>query len=181
MSDTRVLSFLFTEKINFAPASDIIKWRLGTNYSHVCGVVSTGPIGLFDLYEASHGNVHDIDLVEFLKKNKVVKTCRIQMDKESYYEVIRYLKKQRGKDYSEAAAIASTFKILRSLGIGKNGDGKFICSEYMARAYEQIGDIDYSKNRKFADYIDPLLFEKELVSDGHIFHEGLHLPEFGGY
>jgi hypothetical protein len=178
--DKRVLTLLFTYPKKAYLPSKIIKARLGTDYSHVCGVVFTGPIGLFDLYEASHGNVHDIDLGEFLKKNKVIKTCRLTVDKEDLYKVIRYLKKQRGKDYSEWGAIASTVPFLRALGLGNNNDQSFMCSEYMARALEQIDAIDYSGIRCDADYVDPKSFERALQKMGLDFYEGLHLPEFTG-
>lgn len=179
--DERFFTLLFTYPKDAPVTSKIIKARLNTDYSHVCGVVSTGPIGLFDVYEASHGNVHGVDLTEFLKKNKVIKTCRIKFsNREDYYSLIRYLKKQRGKDYSEWGAVASTFKCLRKLGIGDNGDDKFICSEYMARALEEAYGMDYSYMRRDTDYIDPAFFEKILKQMKHQFYNGLHLPEYKG-
>lgn len=176
------LLFTFPKRPRFT--SRIISWILGTKYSHVCGVVGTGPIGLFDLYEASHGNVHDIDLENFLSKNKVIKTCRIKLeDKEDLYKIIRYMKKQRGKDYSEWGAIASTVGLFRAIGLGKDGDSEFICSEYMVRALEQaelFTEEDYKEGRGSSDYVDPKFFEKMLVDAGFSIYEGLHLPEFKG-
>lgn len=179
--DDRYLTLLFTYPKKFRPASLVIKSRLGTDYSHVCAVVSTGPIGLFDVYQASHGNVHGLDLCEFLKKNNVIKTCRIKADKEGYYKIIRYLKKQRGKDYNEWAAIASTVPILRAMGIGEDGDNAFICSEYTARALEQVDAFEYGKYRDHVDYVDPKIFEKVLVDNGFRFYPGLHMPEYEGH
>jgi len=179
--ETRFLTLLFTYPKDPAITSKLITCRLGTKYSHVCGVVSTGPIGLFDVYEASHGNVHGLDLTEFLKKNKVIKTCRVVIEnKDDYYAIIRYLKKQRGKSYSEWGALASTFKCLRNMGLGKDGDDQFICSEYMARAMEQFEDMDYSDYRSSADYVDPKIFEKILEDHGHKIYDGLNVPEYEG-
>jgi hypothetical protein len=179
--ETRFLTLLFTYPKHPKITSKIIKWRLKTKYSHVAGVVSTGPIGLYDVYQASGGNVHGLDLCEFLNKNKVIKTCRISFDdKEDYYALIRYLKRQRGKDYSIWAAIASTFPLMRKLGIGLDGDNKFICSEYMARALEETKDFDYGEHRKNADYVDPEIFEQMLIDLDHTIYEGLHFPEYKG-
>lgn len=177
----RYLTLLFTFPKDPAITSRIIRWRLGTDYSHVCGVVTTGPIGLFDVYQASSGDVNDIDLENFLKKNHVIKTCRIAFeDAETYYTLIRYLKKQRGKGYSEWGAIASTFPTLRKLGFGNDGDNEFICSEYMARGLEETGMLsedDYKLGRGSADYVDPKFFEIMLNGAGFDIYKGLHLPE----
>lgn len=179
--DKRYFTLLFTTPKKFKLGSFLIRWRLKKPYSHVCGVVSTGPIGLFDLYQASHGDVNDIDLENFLKENIVLKSCRIGFeDKEDYYSLIRYLKKQRGKDYSEWGALASTFSLLRKLKIGKNGDSEFMCSEYMARALETTGIIDksfYKIGRGSADYVDPEYFELMLKDAGFEIYNGIHLPE----
>lgn len=179
--DDRYITLLFTYPKKFKIASWIIKSRLKTNYSHVCGVVTTGPIGLFDVYQASHGDVNNVDLCEFLKKNNVIKSCRIKIDKEDYYKIIRYLKKQRGKDYSEAGAIASTYPFLRKLGIGKNGDNGFMCSEYIARGLEQVDKFDYSQYRKHIDYVDPKVFEMILERAGVKMYQKMHMPEYEGH
>lgn len=176
--DDRFLTLLFTYPKEFKLPSWIIKKRLGTDYSHVCAVVSTGPIDLFDVYQASHGNVHGIDLTEFLKKNKVIKTCRIKVDKEDYYKIIRYLKKQRGKDYNEWAALAATYPLLRKLGIGRDGDDAFICSEYTARALEQVDAFDYGPYRKHVDYVDPKVFELLLEENDFKIYTGFHMPDY---
>lgn len=181
---TRYFTLLFTFPKKPSIISRLIAWRLKTKFSHVCGVVGTGPIGLFDLYEASNGNVHDVDLENFLSKNKVIKTCRVAIeDKEELYKIIRYMKKQRGKDYSEWGALASTFPFLRAIGVGKDGDHEFICSEYMVRALEQaniLDESDYKDGRGSTDYVDPRYFEKMLVNAGFSIYEGLHLPEYEG-
>lgn len=178
--DERFITLLFTYPKDFRPVSWVIKTRLKTDYSHVCAVVSTGPIGLFDVYQASHGSVHGLDLCEFLKKNNVIKSCRIRVDKEDYYKIIRYLKKQRGKKYSEAAAVASTFPCLRALGIGRDGDDEFICSEYIVRALEQVDAFNYGEYRDHADYVDPKVFEKVLEDNDFKIYPGLHMPEYKG-
>lgn len=179
--DKRYLTLLFTTPKKTNIFSSIIKWRLGTKYSHVCGVVSTGPIGLFDLYQASNGDVNAIELENFLEKNKVIQTCRICFDdKNDYYTLIRFLKKQLGKSYSMMGAIASTFPSLRFLGFGKDGDSEFMCSEYMARGLEmtEILNIDdYKKGRGSADYVDPKFFETMLINAGFDIYMGLHFPE----
>lgn len=157
-----LLRILFTTPVDFRIPSEIIKWRLNTEYSHVAIATYSKPFKEYDVYQASHGFVHSGQLPNFLIKNKIVKEYSFNVSSEENLKVIGYLKSKTFHTYSELGAIASTFKYLRSLGIGQDGDEEFICSEYACRAIEQIRGLNYQKYRVATDYVDPKIFEKIL-------------------
>ena len=159
----RHFTLYFTTPKKFKLPSEIIKLRLGTNYSHVCIGVEIKKIGMTRIYQASHGDVNTVCLENFLKKNKVLKKCTIEMEEDDYFRMIKYMERQTGKSYSEWGAIAATFKFLRKIGLGKDGDNQFICSELVYRALQEGGMDLNTPNRTHADYIDPKVFEKALV------------------
>lgn len=162
---------LFTyPTIFFKPFAWIIKKRLGTSFSHVCFVIDTGPrVQVLEVYQASKGRVWSITLERFLEENRIIKERTLQMNEEQFFRMLRYLKNQLGKKYSSTGAIASTFSILRKIGLGRNGDESFICSELVVRAIEEgFGlDIDFSSYRRDSDdYVDPLVFERWMDDHG---------------
>ena len=143
--------------------SRIIKWRLKTDFSHVMAVVPLERMGIARVYQASHGSVNTIELRNFLMKSKVTKKISIKVEIEKFKKLIYFLEMQTGKDYSEMGAIASTFKLLRDMGLASNGEEKFFCSEYIASALEYAGIFDF---KRALDYVDPKTFLKEIESRG---------------
>lgn len=156
---------MFTTPADFKLPSEIIKWRLGTEYSHVAIATYSKFFDAWEVYQASHGFVHSGQLPNFLKINKVVKQYRFSVTSEENKKVISYLKSKTFLGYSEWGALASTVPCLRSVGMGNDGDAEFICSEYVCRAIEQIRGLDYSKHRSSADYVDPKIFERILLEN----------------
>lgn len=153
---------LFTTPKDFKIPSEIIKWRLGTKYSHVAVATYSGVFKEYDVYEASHGFVHSGSLNNFLLFNDVIKEFSFDLTSEENLKVIGYLKSKTFLRYSVWGAIAATIKPLRNAGLGEDGDAQFICSEYACRAIEQIRDLNYKLYRNSADYVDPKLFERIL-------------------
>lgn len=152
------VEFLFTYPKKFKIVAWIIKTRIGREYDHVAVRVDTGPIGLYDIYQASHGSVNIIENENFQRENNILKTVKLEGDREAMLRVLRFLKKQTGKTYSVWGAIACTVRPLRMIGLGKDGDKSFICSEYGMRALEEfVGKKLYTGLD--ADYVDPEDFE----------------------
>jgi hypothetical protein len=144
--------------------SELIKWRLGTTYSHACVILHDETLDLHDVYQASHGQVHSIDLEVFKEENDLVKVYHFDLDPDQFRRAHTWLKKQRGRKYSVIGAIASTFSFLRKLGLGKDGDREFICSEYAFRFLEvAFGTEIRAQGRKNDDYVDPLILEGVLA------------------
>lgn len=145
------MKLYFSRPKKFKLGSWIIMKRLRTNYSHVAIEVSTGPIGLQDIYEASHGDVHSMWADYWKEDNIVVEEFIINAETREYIEAIRYLKKQRQKKYGFWTALASTIPFFRNKMIGKDGGSHFICSELIAKALN--GVIDFKGED--LDYITP--------------------------
>lgn len=150
--------FLFTYPKKPKFFSWLIKFRLRTKYSHVA--ISSNLTN--SVYQASHGIVHKLDMVDFLRSNNVIFAKEMPMSSEEINRGLLFLEKQIGKLYSVFGALASTYKILRIFGIGKNGDKRFICSELAHRALEESLQKDLSHAKINDDYVDPKLFEQIL-------------------
>jgi hypothetical protein len=143
------LYFSRPKKLNIA--SRIIMWRLKTDYSHVAIEVPTGPIGVLDIYQASHGTVHSLWAKHWLEDNQVIDEVIVNVETEKFFEIVRYLKKQRQKRYGFWTALASTFPFFRKLLVGKDNETHFICSELLAKALDGVIKFDTID----LDYITP--------------------------
>jgi hypothetical protein len=131
------------------------------------GTIEEPEFNFSRVYQASRGDINTIKFSNFFAKCRLIKKCVVEMTEEQYERAVIYLEEQTGKGYGEWTALAATFKLLRKLGIGKNGDSEFICSEYMARMMEVAFHEDFSGRRKHTDYVDPLEFEKILTEKGY--------------
>lgn len=156
---TYTIDYLFTYPRRFRLFSWIIKTVLGTKYSHVVTVVSSGPIETYDVYQASNGDCNMIELENFLEGNKIIKTRSIKLSREEYIKTIRFLKLQCGKKYSYIGAVASAFKPFRLLGLGDDGDKTFICSELSLRGLEEGLGVNIQRHD---DWVEPKIFESLL-------------------
>jgi hypothetical protein len=162
------VKILFSTPKKFNLFSWIIKKRINSEYSHVAIAVYIQTINFWDVYEASHGDVHIISMDKFLAQNKVVKAYQLFVPKDNWNKGIIYLKNQLTKKYSVIGAIASTISWLRKHKFGDDDDKKFICSEYASRYIEETGILNYAYDRANNDYITPKQFEraiKEVASD----------------
>lgn len=155
--------FLFTSPIKKMVFAETIKWRIKKDYSHVATLVYTGIDDLYDIHHAAHGMVHTVELNNFLIKNKIVEAFKVDCSEIEFTKAISYMKKQGGKDYSQLAAIASTFPCMRDLGIGKDNDRKFICSEYSSRILAVLKGFNFKYP---PDYITPDMFETMILKHG---------------
>ena len=155
----REVVYLFSDKKKKYFFTSLIKLRIGQKYSHVAMLVEGR------VYQASLGGVNKVTLNDFLKENKIIKSALTSLSDKAY----RYMDKQLGKKYSVLGALASTFWILRKLGLGNNKDKSFICSEYAFRTHEE--DHGHAVN---SDYVDPRDLEKLLSNEGIKIKDGLN-------
>lgn len=162
--------YLFTYPKFPQLASKLIRWRLKTDYSHVCIAIYVPPLKMYRVYQASHGSVHIVSLENFLKYNNVIKSVSTSSIRHHYFNALKWIEQQTGKKYGIWTALASTFKIARRFKIGDNDDSKFICSELAYGCYTR------QKNKKEllnADYVDPKDFEKLIYDNGHNVQKGM--------
>lgn len=159
------VKILFTTPKKFNLFSWIIRKRLNTKYSHVAICVYLRSIEFWDVYEASHGNVHIISLERFKESNTILKEFNFNIDKEQFKSGIIFLKKQLQKKYSVLGAIICTIPFLRKLGISDDNDKKFICSELASRFVEEAKIIEYNKIGSNSDYITPKQFEDAIKDE----------------
>lgn len=144
----------------FRPFAWIIKARLGTSYSHVAIVAEDPFTGVPEVHQSTAKNVGPMSLEYFRTKNKLIKQRELELNEVEFKKMMTFIRKNQGKGYSEAAAIAATIPILRSLMIGKDGDHEFICSEFVVRCLQSTeGRMDFGHLRRAVDYVDPLVFE----------------------
>ena len=147
----------------FRPFAWIIKKRLGTSYSHVAIVAEDPLTQVLEVHQSTAKNVGPMSLEFFRTKNRLIKQRTLELSETEFKKMMTFIRKNQGKGYSEAAAIASTFPLLRSLMIGKDGDHEFICSEFVVRALQSAGErLDFGHLRRAVDYVDPLVFERIL-------------------
>jgi hypothetical protein len=158
------VSLIFTRSRNpFKLTSRIISWRIKRPYSHVAIVFFSPWLGIDLVIQASHGMVHIIPLKQMSRSNIVVKKFDLTMDQDQIARGIKWAVNMCGSGYSEMAAIASTFELMRNMGFGQNGDIEFICSEFSARFLEEALGYDLEHMRSSEDYIDPALLEDMLT------------------
>lgn len=147
----------------FKLTSWVTKTRMGTNYCHACVIAQDDRFDIYEVAQAAHGMVHEMDLTIWKEKNDVIKVYYLELSDEQYYRGIKWMKKQRGKGYSEMGAIASTVPFLRALGLGRDGDREFICSEFAFRFLEEaFGKEIIPTGRGFDDYVSPEVLEGVL-------------------
>jgi hypothetical protein len=148
----------------FKVTSWITKLRLGRKYCHACVISQDNESGLYDVSQAAHGMVHEMDLDIFKEKNNLVKVYTLTMNDVQFSRGRTWMKKQRGKGYSILGCIASTFRILRKLGLGRDGDREFICSEFAFRYLEvAFGTEIRPAGRGSDDYVCPAVLEGVLA------------------
>lgn len=156
----KTVRIALTTKKGWSLKSELIKWRMKVLYSHACVILKDEALEMYDVYQASHGQVHEIGLDIFKEINDLVKVYHLEMNEEQYKRGLIWLKKQRGKKYSFLGLIACTIPFMKKLGIGRDGDKEFICSEYALRYVEVSYDVEI--RNKNEDYVTPAQLENIL-------------------
>lgn len=160
----KTVRFVLTYPNEFQLHSWITAKRIGRPYSHAAIVMTEDDLNTTSVIQASHGMVHEIDVETFKQDYHFVKVFTIDLTPEQFIKGRIWIKKQLGKKYSFWGMIASTVSIFRKLGIGKDGDKSFICSEFTFRFLEEALGVDIiPTGRGFDDYVCPEVMEGVLV------------------
>ncbi len=112
--------------------------------------------------QASHGMVHVVPLEYMERENRVVAAFKIDLSEEELTRGIRWAVSMCGRGYSQLGALACTVPFLRRLGLAKNGDKEFICSEFAARFLEEAKGIKLDHMRD-DDHVDPAMVEDLII------------------
>lgn len=169
----RKIHYLFSFPKDPQVASRVIKWRLKTDYSHVCMAVEVPELNTYRVYQASHGWVNTVSLDSFTKKNHIIKSCSIVSENSFFLKALGWMERQTGKRYGIWTALAMTFELGRKLRIGDDDDAKFVCSELAYQCYLRQTNRKTNLN---PDYVDPYDFEELLRLDGHTVRKGMIIP-----
>lgn len=160
----RTIRIVLTYPNKFQLHSWITALRLGRPYSHAAIVMTDDETKTSGIVQASHGMVHEMYIETFSSTHHFVKTFTLYLRPEQFVRGRTWMKKQLGKKYSFLGMISATVPLLRFLGLGKDGDKEFICSEFCFRFLEEALGIDIiPTGRGFDDYVDPEVLEGVLV------------------
>ncbi len=125
--------------------SAIIKLYQNTRFSHVLIIKDNF------VYEASHGNVHKINLNEWEKTNEVMHKYIIPIDQVD----MEYAESCVGIKYGYMQIARITVKYFSGILINKdNKDGRLICSEFVGRALRIPWVNDYTSPGEIKKYLD---------------------------
>lgn len=131
-----------------------IKIYQNTTFSHV--LILDGDL----VYQASHGSVNCVHIDVFLEKNKLI----TQFEVHDLDVDMIFIKKQLGKAYDYKQLFKFAIKYLTGIRLhSSNGNGKFVCSEFVGKALKLSWVTDYTSPKEIADY---LIRSKELGYGG---------------
>lgn len=125
--------------------AELIKWyQGGTKYSHVLILKD-------DLvFQASHGNVNCQHIDVFLQNNDICDVFTIEEDCIDF----EFVKKQLGKPYGFLQLVNLALKFFFNARIfKKDGDQKFICSEFVGKALKLKWVNDFTTPKEIIEYL----------------------------
>lgn len=133
----------FSDDPNWTPWGWAIKRYLGTTFYHVYFYLDD----YNEIWESVVSGVRDMKREEWLKTHKVVKEFCFELSEERVNELRKYGQSRRGTPYGYFQYIAILLKLSWN-----NGIDRFICSEFVARAFAK--ELGYTIDTNF-DVINP--------------------------
>lgn len=130
--------------------SKIIRWWLGTDYSHVYARWELKTQQRDIIYQASHGMVHYASLENFLRNNIVVKEFKLNLTDEQFEKFSRKCIDLAGEKYSKLELLQIFIRDLSGGKIMFPDQPGYICSELMCELLEDIG-IKIGKPKHLVD------------------------------
>lgn len=126
--------------------AEVIKWYMGTPYSHVYLRVFSNYTGQNLVYQASHGSVHLRTYERFLGENRPVKEFSLDVDNDRLKQTITLAQKLLGAPYGYLGLIKLVFRRKIHGFIGDDSKS-FHCSEFIATLFPEIAykceDLDF--------------------------------------
>ena len=164
------VEILFSRPKKWSLASQIVKWALGTPFSHVCLKIESSFYEREMVYEASAGSVHAEKFENWEKKNEIWDRFAIVVPAERKKEIIQfsidYLRYKYG--FWSLIAIWLEDKFGLKVPFGADGNQKFICSEFtflcLRDELTKMAEATGQPLDEIPDYIDPLEVYKVLSS-----------------
>lgn len=166
-----ILKIQFTTPAKgFKPVSRLIRWYMGTDYSHVLarwdGARGTVPI----VWEAAQNAVRFLGPIAHKGRYVVHKEYEFDLDKEQYFRLIQFTHRYAHVDYGRwqlvGMMIAIAFNLKKNpFSTGKN---EMVCSEGCGRLLSYVFDIelDIDLDIKGPDKLDKWIEKK--ISEGKL-------------
>lgn len=160
-----VISFSYPKK--FKIGAKLISLFINRPYSHVLIHWYSKSLDRTLVYQASHGQVHFIEMQNFLKDNDIVKSYKVNLLDDQYNELIRRCVDLAGQPYATMELLKlSIHEILAKVNIkcDFNDTKGYICSELMADILETMYGKVFKKpkNQITPSDIDDFLGKKSI-------------------
>jgi hypothetical protein len=126
---------------------------LGTSYSHSAISFYEDCIDRQLVYEASHGEVHQVEFMNWQEKNEITLSLVATLNDNEFNDLYKFCIDNCNQPYGSLTLIGILIK--EKLGfskIGKDGNKKFICSELVAKALK-LSDNDYTTPKDLENLI----------------------------
>ncbi len=141
-----IIAFSYPKK--FKIGAKFISWFLNKPYSHVLVYWYSKNLDRTLVYQASHGQVHFIEMDNFLKDNNIVKEFKLEVSEENFNKLIRKCVDLAGQPYAYLELITIGINsVLSKIGIKtqfKDIKG-YVCSGIAAVVINEIFNKQLSK------------------------------------
>ena len=142
------LSIGFSRPLEPEFVTNVIMWKLGTNYSHAYIKLRDANTGKIIVFHADgpafKADVHSLSMDNFLKTKEEIYSYSTEISHERLKEIWEFLWDASGTDYGEGQLIRILFNIKKD-----NGKKKYICSELVGRCLKEELAIDFDKLDRF--------------------------------
>jgi len=135
-----------------------------TDYSHVFISLLDTRTNKDIVYEASHGDIHPIELTNFKKRVIITEEYKFNISEEQAVRILEFCQDSFQKKYGFLTILG----IALNSDAGKDGDKTFICSEFAARILEvaelidDVYDVEAITPKEINGLIKRLIREKKL-------------------
>lgn len=151
------ITIAFSYPIKFKIGAKIISLFMNKPYSHVLIYWKSKSLNRVLVYQASHGNVHFIELNNFLKENKIIKEFKLEITETQYTQLIKQAIDLAGEPYDlKGVLLLGYYKILNKIGISidiKESKGYF-CSELLANLCLSLFNKEFNKHTSLIEPSD---------------------------
>lgn len=157
------------KKIVVGFSRSISPWKIGSkiiqevekrDFSHVYIRYSCPTTGVEVVAQASHGYVNEVSFDIFQTQNIVVEEYEMFSTKDQFRDVLTFIQKNKGKDYSQMQIILIGIKKILHIELDQyeNRDMAYICSEFGARIMQILG----KQMPEHLDFVTPSNFREVI-------------------
>lgn len=140
----------FSEPVKTKLGAEIIKWWMGTEFSHVYLKLYSPYTDLWLIYHASHGMVHLREASNFYKENLPVAEFEMEIEPIRLRNTIKIAQQLCGQPYGYLGLVKLVLR--KKFKISGDGDRSFHCSELIARLFPELTEYCKLSN----DFIEPV-------------------------